>query len=75
METFDNFSTVTLKQNVIKSKARAIGSYHQKKVALTGFATKRYICSDIVHTLAHGHVEAQDKLHAANDVDWDDVNI
>ena len=25
--------------------------------------------------MAHGHVEAQDKLHAANDVDWDDVNI
>ena len=32
-ETLDNLSTVTLKQNVIKSKAHTMGSYHQKKVA------------------------------------------
>ena len=52
-----------------------MSSYHQKQVALTGFGTNRYICSDNVHTLAHGHVEAQAEQHAANDVDWDDANI
>ena len=58
-DTLNNLSTVTLKQNVIKSKAHAIGSYHQTKVALTGFDTKRWICSNNIHTLAHGHIEAQ----------------
>ena len=40
-------------------------------MALTGFDTKRYVCSDNVHRLDLGQYE----LHAVNDVDWDDVNI
>ena len=54
-DTLDNLTTVTLKQNVIKSKVHTIGSYYQKEVALTGFDIKGYICSVNVHTLARGN--------------------
>ena len=47
-------STVYIHQNVLKSKAHDIGTYHQTRVSLTGFDTKRYIL-DGVNTLAHGH--------------------
>ena len=45
----------SVKQNQIKSVNHKIGTYHQTKVALTAFDTKRWICDDNIHTLAHGH--------------------
>ena len=53
-DALENLCTVIVAQNVIKSKAHTISSYHQNKVSLT-FDTKRWICEDNVHTLAHGH--------------------
>ena len=50
-----DLSTVVVKQNVIKSKAHTISTYHTSKVALTAFDTKRWICDDNIHTLALGH--------------------
>ena len=48
-------ATISVKQNQIKSVNHKIGTIHQTKVALTAFDTKRWICDDNIHTLAHGH--------------------
>ena len=50
-----NLSTITVKQNVIKRKSYSVSTYHQTNVVLTSFHTKRWICDDGIHTLAHGH--------------------
>ena len=54
-ETLNNLSIVSVSQNLIKSRAHKVGTYHQTKVALTAFDTKRYICDDNINTLAYGH--------------------
>ena len=64
------FKLSTVKQNAIKSKAHDIGTYHQTKVALTAFDTKRYILDDNIHTLAHGHNKTFNDL--TKSIDWDD---
>ena len=47
---------VTIKQNTIKSKAHSLGSYHQTKLAMTSYDTKRWIAEDNITTRAHGHI-------------------
>ena len=54
-ETLDNLSSFIVSQNSIKSKGHQIGSYHQKKTALTAFDTKRWICDNGIDTRAYGH--------------------
>ena len=54
-ETLENLSSVTVSQNVIKSKRHQIGSYHQNKIALTAFDNKRWICNNGINTKAFGH--------------------
>ena len=54
-DVLKNLSTVRVKQNVIRSKKHQLGSYHQNRVALTAFDTKRWICNDGINTLAFGH--------------------
>ena len=47
-DTLNNLSIVIVKQKVVKSKQHKIGTYHQNKVALTAFNTKRrykYTCT------------------------------
>ena len=44
-----------IKQNNFVSQKHLVGTYHQTKVSLTGFDTKRWIKDDGVETLAHGH--------------------
>ena len=53
--TLTELASVTVDQNVIKSKGQQIGSYHQKKTALTAFDTKRWICDNGIETRAYGH--------------------
>ena len=65
-DTLNNLSIITVKQNVIKSKAHKIGIYHQNKVALTAFDTKRYICDDGINTLAQCHYKTRVES------DWDE---
>ena len=48
-------SVVTVGQNIIKSKTHDVSTYHMKKIGLSAYDTKRWICDDNVHTLAHGH--------------------
>ena len=49
-----NLTTEVVKQNIMRSKSHKLSSYHVNKVSLLAFDTKRYICSDNVHTLEHG---------------------
>ena len=67
-DVLENFSTVRVKQNVIKSKHHELGTYHQNKVALTAFDTKRWICGNGVDTLAYGHFATS----IGNNINWDD---
>ena len=54
-DVLNNLTTLRVKQNVIKSRHHQIGTYSQNKASLTAFDTKRWICSDGINTLAHGH--------------------
>ena len=51
--------TVYVKQNVLKSKVHDIGTYHQTRVSLTGFDTKRWIMNDDINTLAYGRYKTK----------------
>ena len=46
---------ISVHQNEIKSVNHQLGTYHQPKVALIGFDTKRWKCQDNIHILAHGY--------------------
>ena len=63
---------ITVKQNVIKSKSHTISTYNQTKVALTAFDTKRWICDDNIHTLAHEYVKTYEEKNekAMNKINW-----
>ena len=64
-----------MKQNFIKTKSHTISTYHQTKVALTAFDTKRWICDDNIHTLAHGHIKTYEEKNekAVNEINWSDT--
>ena len=57
LNTLNKLSTVNVSQNLIQSKHHQLHSINVKKVALTGFDTKRWLLNDGIHTLAHGHYE------------------
>ena len=50
-----NLSQLYVKQNSIRSIQHDIGTFHQTRVALTAYDTKRWIEDDGIHTLAYGH--------------------
>ena len=47
--------------NIFKSEGHVIHSVNIKKVALSAFDTKRWLCDDAVSTLAHGHYKTLSK--------------
>ena len=60
--THDTFRSVILdnaiirvKQNTIQSRSHQLGTYHQRRTALTPYDTKRYILDDNIITRAIGH--------------------
>ena len=55
----ENLVQVYIKQNNILSNKHSIGTYHQTKVSLTAYDTKRWILDDGVKTIAHGHYKIQ----------------
>ena len=59
---------VIAKQNTIKSKKHSLGTYHQTKIAMTSYDTKRWIAHDIIHKIAHGHIKTQEEKVMP---DWD----
>ena len=54
-ECLNKLNSICVSQNIIRSKAHNVKSYHLIKTALTAFDTKRWILEDNIHTLAHGH--------------------
>ena len=54
-QCLEELKTISVTQNVIKSKAHTVSSFHMNKIALTAFDTKRWILDDNTSTLAHGH--------------------
>ena len=67
-KVLEELSTISVKQNVIKSKAHTIATYNQTRVALTAFDSKRWICDDNIHTYAFGHYKTLEEYQ----VDWDE---
>ena len=58
-DVLKNLIQVYIKQNNILSNKHSIGTYHQTKVSLTAYDTKRWILDDGVKTIAHGHYKTQ----------------
>ena len=58
-DVLENLVQVYIKQNNILSNKHSIGTYHQTKVSLTAYDTKRWILDDGVRTIAHGHYKTQ----------------
>ena len=55
LEAVQLHKQIYVKQNNILSREHSVGTYHQTRVSFTAFDTKRWICSDGIHTLAYGH--------------------
>ena len=63
----DVFQTFVSKQNLISSAAHTVRIVHQRKVGLTAFDTKRWLCEDTIHTHSHGHRDTVDDPEALVD--------
>ena len=50
-----SFQSYVCKRNLISSTAHTVRTVHTRKVGLTAFDTKRWLCEDKVHTHSHGH--------------------
>ena len=60
LDALHSFQTFVCKQNVIYSTAHTVRTVHQRKVGLTAFDTKRWLCEDTVHTHSRGHRDTVD---------------
>ena len=67
LDTLKNFHSVVVKQNLISSTKHTVRTVHQRKIGLTAFDTKRWLCDDTIHTHSHGH-------HYANMVNMESRN-
>ena len=59
LDALENLISIYVKQNTIISKEHVIGTFHQKRVSLTAFDTKRWIADDGIHTFAYGHYKTK----------------
>ena len=50
-----SFQAFVCKQNLISSTAHTVRTVHNRKLGLTAFDTKRWLCEDTIHTHFHGH--------------------
>ena len=71
--------SVSVKQNTIKSVKHQLGTYHQTRVALTPYDTKRFILDDGITTRAIGH-HLNHRVEVLPDIIWgddlpDDISI
>ena len=53
LDALHSFQTFVCKQNLISSTAHNVRTVHQRKVGLTAFNTKRWLCEDTIHTHTH----------------------
>ena len=61
-DVVENLNQLYVEQNTILSVRHNIGTYHQTRVALTAFDTKRWIQDDGIHTLAYGHYKCKHSI-------------
>ena len=59
LDALENLISIYVKQNTIISKEHVIGTFHQTRVSLTAFDTKRWIADDGIHTFAYGHYKTK----------------
>ena len=55
LDALHSFQTFVCRQNLISSTTHSVHTVHQRKVELTAFDTKRWLCEDTIHTHSHGH--------------------
>ena len=67
LDALHSFQTFVSKQNLISSTAHTVRTAHQRKVGLTAFDTKRWLCEDTIHTHSHGHRDTVGDLEALVD--------
>ena len=67
LDALHRFQTFVSKQNLISSTAHTVRTVHQRKVGLTAFDTKRWLCEDTMHTHSHGHRDTVDNPEALVD--------
>ena len=55
LDTLRSFKSYVCKQNLISSTSHTVRTIHTRKVGLTAYDTKRWLCEDTVHTHSHDH--------------------
>ena len=55
LDTLRSFNSYVCKQNLISFASHTVRTVHTRKVGLTAFDTKRWLCEDTVHTHTHSH--------------------
>ena len=55
LSCLNGMTVFIIEENHIRSHAHTITTEHRAKVGLSPFDTKRWLCSDGIHTLAYGH--------------------
>ena len=58
-DALENLTRYSAIQNIFRSDKHIINSINTKRIALSAFDTKRWICADGIHTLAHGHYQTK----------------
>ena len=67
LDALRSFQTFVSKHNLISSTVHTVCTVHQRKVGLTAFDTKRWMCEDTIHTHPHGHRDTVDDPEALVD--------
>ena len=65
LDALRNYQTFFCKLNLISSTAHTVHTVHKRKVGMTAFDTKRWLCEDIVHTYGHEDT-VSDPIHLVN---------
>ena len=55
LDVLHTLQTFVSRQNLISSTAHSVRTVHQRKVGITAFDTKRWLCEDTINTHSHGH--------------------
>ena len=55
LDVLRSFKSYVCKQNLISSTNHTVCTVHSRKVGMTTFDTKRWMCEDPVRTHLHGH--------------------
>ena len=55
----DNTLDTRHEEKKISSTNHTVRTVHTRKVGLTAFDTKRWLCEDTVHTHSHGHKDTE----------------